>query len=666
MCEPGGCRETPDARLGIGVPFGETMFEAIKICLHEEIDLERVIAQLVAFGYRACKRVAEVGDFARLGDTLTIYPVTFQYPIRIALSLNRVENISSLDPATYDVLDSHSAAIILPLKGMMRRPPTKREKPVVAGESPIDNFVDIEPGDYVVHVEHGIGLYRGMERARAGSQGVDHFVLEYADGDRLYVPFTDLHKIQKYIGLDRRRPKIHKLGSKLWKRTKERAKRSVAKVAFELLELQAERLSRPGFRFAKDSDWQEELEGSFPYQETPDQTKATFELKVDMESGRPMDRLLCGDVGYGKTEVALRAAFKAVMDNKQVAILVPTTILAEQHLTTFWSRMKRYPVTVEMLSRFRTPLEQKPILEGIANGAVDIVIGTHRLLSPDVKFKDLGLVVIDEEQRFGVQHKERLKRLRLIVDVLTLTATPIPRTLYLALMGGKDISVIDTPPLNRLPVETHVMEYNESVIREAIARELARKGQVYFVNYRIAGIEKIRDRIAMLVPQAKAVVAHGQMPERYLEDAMLKFMTGEIDVLVSTTIIESGIDIPNANTLIVNRADTFGLADLYQLRGRVGRFSRNAYAYFFVPKAFVLPSDAQRRLGAIKKYQDLGSGFKIAMEDLQIRGAGNLLGVEQHGFIHAVGFDLYCRLLKEAISIYQRSLKVPRDHAAGK
>ncbi len=626
------------------------MFEAIKIYINVEIDLEKLSRQLVEYGYRACKRVTEEGDFSRLGDTITVYPVTFQYPVRIGLSVNRVESVCSLDPATNDILDSHNVAIILPLKGMAGHLPPKKAYPFESGESPIDNFVDIDPGDYVVHVDHGIAVYKGMKPLRAGARYVDHLVLEYADGDTLYVPYAEINKIQKYIGLDRRRPKIYRLGSKLWKRAKERASRGVARVALELLELQAKRSSESGFAFSADTEWQAELERSFPYQETRDQANATLEAKKDMESPRPMDRLLCGDVGYGKTEVALRAAFKAVMDNKQVAILVPTTILAEQHLTTFRARMKKYPVTIEMLSRFRTEHEQKAILEGITIGAVDIVIGTHRLLSPDVRFKELGLVVIDEEQRFGVRHKEKLKRLRLIVDVLTLTATPIPRTLYLALMGGRDISTINTPPLNRLPVETRVGEYDETVIRDAIVRELKREGQAYFVNHRIAGIEKIRDRLAKMVPDARIDVAHGRMPEKLLERTMLRFIKGEIDVLVSTTIIESGIDIPNANTLIVNRADMFGLADLYQLRGRVGRFDRNAFAYFLVPKSFVLPGDAQRRLGAIKKHQDLGSGFKIAMEDLQIRGAGNLLGVEQHGFVQSVGFDLYCRLLKEAVA----------------
>jgi len=638
------------------------MFDSIKVYVNEELDTERLSAQLVEYGYKRVKRTTEEGDFSVLGETVTVYPVTFQYPVRIELSEKKVEGISSLDPATYDVLDRHKAAIILPIRGMIRRRITKSEYTLGRQGGPaIDNFVDIEVGDLVVHVDHGIGVYRGIEKVKrlnaktpAGLKHTDHFVIEYADGERLYVPDNDLDRIQRYIGLDRRRPKLHKLGSKAWAASKDRARKSISRVAFELLEVQAGRLSQDAFRFSADTEWQKDLEKAFPYKETPDQAKAAIDVKLDMESSRPMDRLLCGDVGYGKTEVALRAAFKAVMDNRQVAILVPTTILAEQHLNTFISRMRQYPVNIEMLSRFRTAQEQDDILKKLSEGRIDIIIGTHRLLSPDVKFKRLSLVVIDEEQRFGVRHKETLKRLKAVVDVLTLTATPIPRTLYLALMGGRDISAINTPPQDRLPIETHVTDYDEPLLKKAIERELSRKGQVYFINNRIAGIERIRDRIKTLVPGARVVAAHGRMPERELEKTMMAFIRGEIDVLVATTIIESGIDIPNANTIFINRADRFGLADLYQLRGRVGRFSRNAYAYFFVPKKFVLPADAQRRLGAIRRHQDLGSGFKIAMEDLQIRGAGNILGLEQHGFIHAIGFDLYCRLLKEEIDAHKR------------
>jgi len=624
------------------------MFDSIKVYPNEEIDVESLKKRLVEYGYRAAGQVAEEGDFSSLGDTLTIYPVTFEYPLRIEFLHSKVERIRSIDPITYDPLQDHSVAIILPIRGIARKRIRRREAEA-AEVSPIDNFVDIESGDYVVHADHGIGRYLGVERIKADKTHEEHLVIEYADKDRLFVPFADLDKIQKYLGFEKRLPRLHKLGSKLWKAAKEKAKKGVYRIAVELLELQAKRRALKGHAFSPDTEWQAGLEESFKYVETPDQSKAVIEVKKDMESPRPMDRLLCGDVGYGKTEVAIRAAFKAAMDNKQVAILVPTTILAEQHYNTFSSRMKDFPIRVEMLSRFRTDAEQSRIIKGVSDGSVDIIIGTHRLLSGDMAFKDLGLLIIDEEQRFGVKHKEHLKKMRFSVDILTLTATPIPRTLYLALMGGRDISVINTPPSERLPVETKVTHYNEDLIRDAILREKRRGGQVFFVHNRIAGISKIAERVRALVPGVSVVAAHGRMPEKQLEDTMIKFIDGEIDCLVSTTIIESGIDIPNANTIIINRADAFGLSELYQLRGRVGRFTRAAYAYLLVPKSMVLSSESERRLTAIKNFQELGSGFKLAMEDLQIRGAGNLLGTEQHGYINAVGFDMYCRLLKSAI-----------------
>lgn len=628
------------------------MFETIKIYLKEELDFEKLSLDLVEYGYRACKRVSEEGDFARLGDTITLYPLTFAYPLRIELEGAAVKRIRSLDPVTYDPIEDHQAAIILPIKGIAKQKLKKRL--LDAGEeSPIDNFVDIEPGDYVVHTDHGIGAYKGVEKVKIGKNYVEHYIVEYADGDKLLVPYEDLNKIQKYIGFERKPPKLYKLGSKLWKSIKERVKDGVNKVALELLELQAKRSAVEGFKYSPDKEWQTQFENEFPYKETPDQERSSVEVKRDMESPKPMDRLLCGDVGYGKTEVALRAAFKAVMDNKQVAILVPTTILAEQHYNTFSTRMKNYPVRVEMLSRFKTKAEQENIIKGIAEGTVDVVIGTHRLVSGDIKFKDLGLLVIDEEQRFGVRHKEYLKSLRLSTDVLTLTATPIPRTLYLALMGGRDISIINTPPSDRLPVETYVTYYDDNLIKNAILKEKKRNGQVFFVHNRIQDIEKIAKNVTRLVPDIRIAVAHGRMHEKSLEETMMKFIKGEVDCLISTTIIESGIDIPNANTLIINRADMFGLADLYQLRGRVGRFTRVAYAYLLIPKQLVLTQDSQKRLQAIMKFKELGSGFKLAMEDLELRGAGNLLGTQQSGYIYSVGFDLYCRLLKSAIESYK-------------
>ncbi|MDP2929508.1 MAG: transcription-repair coupling factor [Candidatus Omnitrophota bacterium] len=640
------------------------MFDTIKIHLSEDIDVEKILASLVEFGYRSCKRVSEEGDFAHLGDTVTVYPLTFAYPLRIEFDGNKVERIRSLDPVTYDPIEDHKTAIILPIRGITR---SKIQRRIHAGseENPIDNFVDIEPGDYIVHVDHGIGKYIGVEKVKIDKIYVEHLVVEYADGDKLYVPFTDLDKVQKYLGFERRPPKLYKLGTGKWENLKRRVKSGVNKVAVELIELRALREAVEGFKYSPDKEWQKDFEGEFPYKETPDQARSSIEVKKDMESARPMDRLLCGDVGYGKTEVALRAAFKAVMDNKQVVVLVPTTILAEQHYNTFSSRIKKYPVRVEMLSRFRTKGEQDDIVKGIASGIVDIVIGTHRLLSGDIKFKDLGLVVIDEEQRFGVRHKEYLKKLRLTVDVLTLTATPIPRTLYLALMGGRDISIINTPPSQRLPVETRVAYYDDKLIRDAVLKEKKRGGQIFFVHNRIKGIETIGNRIRELVPEVSVAVAHGRMHEKLLEETMKKFISGEIDCLVSTTIIESGIDIPNANTLIINRADMFGLADLYQLRGRVGRFTRAAYAYLLIPKQFVMTAESEKRLDAIQKFKELGSGFKLAMEDLELRGAGNILGTEQHGYIYSVGFDLYCRLLKSAISVIASEAKLPRPSLRG-
>ncbi len=624
------------------------MFESLKIHKGQAFDMEGFNRRLVDIGYTRSQGIAEVGDFSVRGENVFVYPATFEYPIRIELSNEIIKKIVSIDILTFKSIQEHNAVIILPAKG---RAKIKRyyHKRFLRDQDPIDAFVDINPGDYVVHVDYGIGKFVGVKKIKAKQAEEEHIAIEYKDKDLLYVPFSDLNKVQKYIYFSRKRPKLYKLGGKGWQRTKERASRSVLKVAEEILEVQAKRESLVGHKFSTDTDWQELVEEAFPYKETEGQIKASREVKNDMEKPRPMDRLLCGDVGYGKTEVALRAAFKAVMDNKQVAILVPTTILAEQHYTTFKNRLKDFPVNIEMLSRFRKKASQRSIVKELGRSHVDIVIGTHRLLSDDITFKDLGLVIIDEEQRFGVRHKEKLKKLRLIVDVLTLTATPIPRTLYLALMGGRDISVINTPPLERRPVETHIIEYDENFIKRALKKELSRSGQAYFVHNRIEDIDKIASRLKRILPKARIEIGHGRMHESSLEKTMIMFIKGEIDVLVCTTIIESGIDIPNANTLIVNRAENFGLADLYQLRGRVGRFTRKAYAYFIVEKKTTLTHDAQRRLEALRKFAELGSGFKLAMQDLELRGSGNLLGTRQHGYIEQVGFDLYCRLLHSAI-----------------
>ncbi|MDW8068023.1 MAG: transcription-repair coupling factor [Anaerolineae bacterium] len=523
-----------------------------------------------------------------------------------------------------------------------RRPLYRRR---VAPES---LYADLTPGDYVVHEDYGIGIFRGLVTLTLEGEEREYLLVEYAGRDRLYVPIHQVDRLSRYVGADEAPPALSRLGSAEWSQVKARARRAVEEVARELLELYAARELAPGHAFSPDTPWQAELEAAFPYVETPDQARAIAEVKADMERPRPMDRLICGDVGYGKTEVALRAAFKAVMDGKQVAVLVPTTVLAQQHYTTFRHRLAPFPVVVEHLSRFRTPAEQARILEGLREGTVDIVIGTHRLLQNDVAFKDLGLVIIDEEQRFGVTHKERLKKLRTEVDVLTMTATPIPRTLYLSLTGVRDISIIETPPEERLPVATYVGPYDAQLVRRAILRELERSGQVFYVHNRVQTIEGVRRHLERLVPEARIAVAHGQMPERELEETMLRFVAGEVDVLLCTSIIESGLDIPNANTLIVEQAERFGLAQLYQLRGRVGRGARRAYAYFLHSPGR-LTEDARQRLETIREFSDLGAGYSIAMRDLELRGAGEILGTRQSGHIAAIGFDLYTRLLARAV-----------------
>lgn len=512
-----------------------------------------------------------------------------------------------------------------------------------------ETLPDLRVGDYVVHIHHGIGRYLGIENMEVAGIRRDYLAIQYAGEDRLYVPTDQAGLVQKYVGAEGHVPRLNRLGSSEWSRAKRKVKESVRDMAKELLSLYAARKAVPGHAFSKDTVWQREFEDNFPYVETPDQLRAIQEVKADMEKPQPMDRLLCGDVGYGKTEVAMRAAFKAVMDGKQVAVLVPTTVLAQQHFHTFRERFAPFPAKVEVLSRFRSAKEQREVIRAIREGQVDIVIGTHRLLSKDVRFKDLGLLIIDEEQRFGVAHKERLKTLKQTVDVLTLTATPIPRTLYMSLAGARDMSIIETPPEDRYPVETYVVEYSPELVRDAIRRELARGGQVYYVHNRIPTIEQAAAYLQQLVPEARIAIAHGQMHESQLEQVMLDLVEGKSDILVCTTIIENGLDIANVNTLIVEEADNLGLAQLYQLRGRVGRSNRLAYAYFTYRRDKILHEVAQKRLAAIREFTEFGAGFKIALRDLEIRGAGNLLGPEQHGHMLAVGFDLYCRLLQEAV-----------------
>lgn len=629
------------------------MFETLEFYAGKKADFDAMGKRLTDFGYKRQDQVTAPGEFAIRGGVIDVYPFHFSLPVRAEFSNDILESLHTFDPTSGQGLEPHQMVTILPTpegKKIRLRSPVPGELIWKELESPVDPFVDIEPGDLVVHVFHGIARYRGM-RALKDDQGAlkDHFVLEFAEKSILYVPARDLHLIQRYIAFGKLKPPLSMLGSKTWEKLKAKTRRGVTSFAAELLNMQAKREALKGFRFPKDTDWQKQLEQEFPYEETEDQVKALAEVKKDLESSAPMDRLLCGDVGYGKTEVALRAAFKAIMSGKQVALLVPTTILAEQHFNTFTERMKNFPVTVQMLSRFQSKAEQKQVVAEVNEGGCDIVIGTHRLLSPDVRFKDLGLVIIDEEQRFGVRHKEHLKTLRLLVDVLTLTATPIPRTLYLSLVGTRSMSTINTPPQNRRPVQTVITHTNDKIIREAILKEMSRTGQTFFIHNRVEGIEQVARKIAGLVPQAKIAVGHGQMPPKMLESIMRQFIHGAIDVLVSTTIVESGIDIPNANTLIVNGADHFGLSELYQLRGRVGRFDRSAYAYFLVPRGAVLSEESRKRLEAIARFTHLGAGFNLAMEDLEIRGAGNILGTEQHGYISNVGFDLYCRMLREAV-----------------
>ncbi len=508
---------------------------------------------------------------------------------------------------------------------------------------------ELAPGEFVVHIDHGVAKFAGMTKIVTEGIEREYLVLEYAAGDRLYVPIDQVDCVSRYIGASDRTPTLSRLGTQEWARTKQRIKESVAKIASELLGLYAAREVIPGFAFSSDTLWQQELESSFPYMETPDQLEAVAAVKEDMEKPKPMDRLVCGDVGYGKTEVALRAAFKAVMDGKQVSLLVPTTVLAQQHFITFRERLQAFPVRVEMLSRFRTEKEQAETIDDLFSGSVDICIGTHRLLQKDIMFKDLGLVIIDEEQRFGVAHKEHFKKLRREVDVLTLSATPIPRTLHMSLAGIRDMSTIETPPEERLPIKTYVGAYDDGMIREAVLREVERNGQVFFVHNRVHSISMVAGRLNRLVPEARVSVAHGQMPEDELEKVMGEFISHKSDILVTTTIVESGLDIPNANSLIVNQADKLGLTQLYQLRGRVGRGSSNAYAYFLYDRGKQLTSEARKRLKTISEATELGAGFAVAMKDLEIRGAGNLLGVEQSGYVAAVGFDLYSRLLSEAV-----------------
>ena len=598
--------------------------------------------------YRRRDFVSGPGEYADRGALVDVYPVSYRAPIRLNFDLDTIISIHDFSPHEGKSLTRFEEVLLVPLSETFESS-SSRLRQRFEGFEPLTELTDLEPGDFVVHLHYGIARYLGTKKIEIKGVAKRHVALEFAEREILYLDIDE--PLERYIGVEGKRPKLTRLHSKEWERAKARTRLAVENVARDLISLQAKRSLSSGVVFPPDTEWQKRFEEEFPFEETADQVKAAEEIKHDMESEKPMDRLLCGDVGYGKTEVAMRAAFKAVMAGKQAAFLVPTTVLAEQHALVFKERAKNFPVTIEVLSRFRSKKNQQLVLKELKVGKVDVIIGTHRLLSPDVRFKDLGLVVIDEEQRFGVAHKEKLKKLRELVDVLTMTATPIPRTLYLSLMGARDMSIINTPPRTRLPIETYVVEYDDRKITEAVHRELAREGQVYFVHNRIDSIERVYEHLKSLLPEVRFGVAHGQMHAHELEKIMKHFLERKIDCLLTTNIIESGLDIPNANTIIVNRADRFGLADLYQLRGRVGRFvgKRQAYAYFIVPRNWVLTFEAEKRLQAIERFTELGAGFKIAMKDLEIRGAGNILGHEQSGFIYAVGFDLYCRMLRRAL-----------------
>lgn len=627
------------------------MLEPLRLSVGDSVPHEELTRKLEAIHYYPVKLVESPGQYAVRGATVDLYPISYRAPIRLHFHLDQIESIRDYSLHEGKSLTTFEELFLMPVTETFLKKEARLRDEFDAFE-PITGLSDIRPGDYVVHLEYGIGEFLGTKQLKMQGVTKRHLAIKYADEEILYLPFDQVQLLERYLGLEGKRPRLTRLNSKEWVKIKEKTRVAIQGVAREMVSIQAKREALPGFQFPTYPDLEGEFEKEFPFEETPDQRKATEEVKKDMESPKPMDRLLCGDVGFGKTEVAIRAAFKAVLSGRQVAFLVPTTLLAEQHYLTLKQRLRNSAVWIDLLSRYRTVSEQKEVVRQLKAGAIDIIIGTHRLVSKDVSFKDLGLAIIDEEQRFGVRHKEQLKRLRTMVDVLTLTATPIPRTLYMSLMGVRDMSILETPPKHKLPILTEVLEFSDERIKQAIQAEFDRKGQIYFVHNRVESIEKIFTHLKALMPSVRFAVAHGQMPASSLEQVMARFLDHKIDCLISTNIIESGLDIPNVNTILVNRADTFGLSDLYQLRGRVGRFPtvRQAYAYFLVPPNWVLTQDAEKRLAAIERFSELGSGFKIALEDLEIRGAGNILGHEQSGFIYQVGFDLYCRMLREAVA----------------
>ena len=610
--------------------------------------LTRDLKRLKRNGYRVVLLSGSRTRAKRLAEDLRDYDLSSFYSEDMQREVKPGEIMAAYGYASEGYEYPMLKFVVISESDIFGRKKKKKKRKKYEGQR-IQDFAELKPGDYVVHENHGIGVYKGIEKIEVEKIVKDYMKIVYAEGGVLYIPVAQMDLIQKYAGADAKKPRLNKLGTIQWGKTKSQVKKAVQIVAKDLVELYAVRQQSEGFVYGPDTVWQKEFEEMFPFEETDDQLQAIEDTKHDMESKKIMDRLICGDVGYGKTEIAIRAAFKAVQEGKQVVCLVPTTILAQQHYNTFVQRLKEIPVRIDLLCRFRSAAEQKKTIEDTKKGFVDILVGTHRVLSKDVVFKDLGLLIIDEEQRFGVTHKEKIKKLKENIDVLTLTATPIPRTLHMSLIGIRDMSVLEEAPNERMPIQTYVMEYNDEMVREAITRELARDGQVYYVYNRVNDIADVAGRIQSLVPDANVAFAHGQMKERELEDIMYDFINGDIDVLVSTTIIETGLDIPNANTMIIQDADRFGLSQLYQLRGRVGRSNRMAYAFLLYQRDKLLKEVAEKRLSAIREFTDLGSGIKIAMRDLEIRGAGNLLGEAQSGHMEAVGYDLYCKMLNEAV-----------------
>ena len=627
------------------------MFNTLKIYRHKELPLKQAIAELISLNYRRVNAVGEEGDFSLQGDTLELYPVNFNFPLRIEWEFETIAKIYSFDKTLNKKIIDYDLLIVIPH--------LKKAKRYTSEDFPLDAVLRIKKGDYVVHSRYGIGKFCGVKSLTIKAKEGYYFEIEYDRKDKLYVSKEDAHLVQKYTGFSLKRPHLSRLGTKEWTRIKEKVQRGIKAFALEILKIEAQRKVIGGFKYIPDGQWQKRFEENFPYKETEDQVKSTAEVKADMQETGCMDRIICGDVGYGKTEVAMRAAFKAVESGKQVAFLVPTTILAYQHYTNLVRRLKDFPFYVEMLSRFRTTHEQNEILRKLSQGKIDIIVGTHRLLSDDVSFKDLGLLIIDEEHKFGVAHKEKIKKLKVNIDILVLTATPIPRTLYMGLIGLKGISMIRTPPKERLAVKTKVIEYNVNNLREIIVKELKRGGQVFFIHNRIETIEGIKRTLEKVLPREVRIgLVHGRLPTQAMEKVMMDFINQRIDCLFSTAIVESGIDIPTANTIIINDAYRFGLADLHQLRGRVGRFNEQAFAYLVIPNLREIPQDAAKRLEHIVEFSHLGAGFEVAMTDLELRGAGNILGKEQHGFVWMVGFDLYCRLLKKEIEYLKLAFKI--------